>query len=158
MPFWIPPLWFGRQATIEGGGTRLPALTNIRLGVPVHTRLIEVLSEELPEVEVWPDVDQTTSDSDSIVVQNAGGEWLTQSNAWQQLNRSMRILVFSKTSNGAEELLDKVATIIKRRHDAFRLITASNIPGGMRRKTKYISGGWRQPSGGGCNGHHLQNR
>lgn len=130
MAFWIPPLWFGRNA--GSGGSRLPALTGIRLGTPVHTRLCEVLSEELPGVAVWADRDLSPQGDigDSIVVQNVGGEWLTHTNSWQQMTREIRILVFSATSDGAERLLDRVAIIIKRRHDAFNLIQAFNIAGG----------------------------
>lgn len=127
MSFWIPPIWFGRQAGDAIG--RIPIL-NEELGVPVHTRVIERLQEELPTIDIWPDVDRTEGAEDSIVVMNISGDWTVSTSSWQRRSRTIRVVASSATSNGAEVLMDKVAKILRGSRDVLRLITANDITGG----------------------------
>lgn len=133
MAFWLDPLWFGRPAS--SGGTRIPALDGINLGVPVQTRLIEVLRAEISDVEVWPDADQSEG-GDSIVVMSTGGDSLRTSNNWVQMHRTFHIAVTSDTSDGAERLLDEVVIVIKRRRDAFNFSSLQFVGGTFDKETE----------------------
>ena len=105
---YLPPIWFGSPAAER----RL--ITEADLMEPVHTKVINLLSDNLGGVEVWPDISQSEPSQEAVVVMNIGGEWTIGATAKQRRTRKLRLIVQAPTSDQAERLLDKVFLILRR--------------------------------------------
>lgn len=125
MSFWIPPLWFAREA----GGIVRSLFRDGDIQVPVHTRVIEVLEEQLEGVPVWADQSGSPREEENVVVMNAGGDWNVAANSKQRRSRNINLYAFATTSDAAERLIDRVA-IVLRRSENLLLSSASDIAGG----------------------------
>ena len=123
--FYLPPLYFGTQPCPP---TRA-MLSGDALRAPVQTVVIQILLDEIPDIEVWPDVCRSDPQDEAITVQSLGSDWSRTASARQRRTRDLRIVVQAPTSDRAERLRDEVFMII-RNSKYLVLSDVDDFPGG----------------------------
>lgn len=130
MPFFIP-YYFGDA----GGQAAAPRRAAIIPGLPIASRVIEVLQEDLPNARIYSDFSQSEPREDAISVSAVGGDWIMASTIRQRKTRTVRVDCRSSTADDAMRLQESVV-ICLRRSDVITIVDIADVTGGYDYETQ----------------------